>query len=159
MLSGRRRLDVIVPLLAVMSAVFLPMILGNAIRISLDVRHAKAVPAKIVGLSDRSPYAERRDTFRLEYPVVRYVDHQGFQRTLLPYTGTFPGYFYIGQEVNVGVVGNDYIILDHWYIWQENLVKIPFLGIFILYAIGYYLSWRPRMLAKELERDAAHRGA
>lgn len=145
----RRQLDVCIPVLAVGACLLLPFWLGTTFQAWRDMDNATSIPGRVTGISDRTPYAAKKDDHSLEYPIVEYVDYQGFTRHLMPYSGALPGYFQIGQEVKVGRIGTDYFVLDRWYIWQEHIVVIPLCGIWILVAIGYYLFWRPRMIAKE----------
>lgn len=145
----RGQLDVYIPVLGVVACILLPIWLGTTFQAWRDMDRAQPLPGRVTGISDRSPYAAKKDSDSLEYPIVEYVDHQGFTRHLNPYSGALPGYFHIGQNVTVGRIGTDYFILDRWYVWQEHIVIVPLCGIWILAAVGYYLFWRPRMIAKE----------
>ncbi len=86
---------------------------------------------------------------------MEYTDPEGVKRSLMPYSGALPGYFHIGQDVKVGRIGMQYFILDRWYVWQEHVVVVPLFGVWMLVATGYYLYWRPRMIAKERKEEAS----
>jgi hypothetical protein len=150
----RGQLDVYIPVLAIVACIAMPLGLSDAIETVRGIDIAKPKAGHVTSVNDRPPYADKKDRFSLEYPMIEYVDHEGFTRHLTPHSGAFPGYFHIGQEVKVGMIGGQYVILDRWYVWQEHFVLVPFFGLWICLAIGYYLYWRPRMIAKEKQEES-----
>jgi len=155
----RGQLDVYIPVMALLACIALPLWLGSTFQTWRAIPSARAVEGRVTAINDRPPYADKTDRYGLEYPVVRYIDHEGFERHLMPYSGALPGHFRMGQVVSVGRIDRQYVLLDRWYIWQEHIVIVPLFGIWILAAFGYYRFWRPRMIGKEKSNKPVQRNA
>ena len=151
----RFRLDITLPLLLAASLWLGTMAVLRVVHMLGQFDSIKPIYGEVVALNDRAPYYERPDMFSLEYPIVKYTDHEGLTRNLASYSGAIPGYFKIGQKVALGRVERKYIILDKWFILSSNFFEAALAVVISLLSYGYYMHWRPRMIAKEKESNQA----
>lgn len=145
----RGMLDVLVPAMAIFACIALPLGIYEGIRDSQGIQQARPISGVVESLNDRAPYADRRDRFWLEYPVIQYRDYAGITRSLTPRNGSLPGYFHVGEKLSLGMIEGQFVVLDRWYVWQGKVVLILFYGTFLLATFGYYRTWRLRMIAEE----------
>lgn len=141
--------DLSIPIMTLLAGLTLPFLLHDLFQKSAQLDNAEPIPGIIVEVNKHLPFETEEDHFYREYVVVKYVNHKGRTRHLRDRSGAWPGYFHVGQTVQVGRVDGHYVILDRWFLWQGAFVSIPLLAIWLFIAPGYYLFWRSRLLAKE----------
>ena len=64
----RAKLDIYIPVLAILAGIMLPVSVGSTFTTWRGIEAAKPVPGVVIAINDRAPYSEKKDGYGLEYP-------------------------------------------------------------------------------------------
>jgi hypothetical protein len=137
-------LDIIVPVAGILGVVVFFTAASELVKANGALKQVAGIRAEVVRYEDVTPFSTQKPSrFGLKYPVVRYLRDGKPRDEGIYFARVSPGHFQIGEEVAIGKVEGQMVILDRWYIWQEHLVYIVGSLAAVIGTFYYYWRWRP----------------